>query len=157
MMKKILLSLLLVLGCVSLRAQNASEPSATAAQLTQAKYYLIPLSATVAAGSQATLTIPAPAPGLYNYICTLHYNASQNGTSTVQTNAVTTSTNFNSYAIKYSLAATANISYDWVETYGTPGAGCVKSASPATATTFVGPAAGTNLAQTWTSAYYQAP
>src|SRR5262245_27191175 len=67
----------------------------------QTQYALIPISATGAANAQVTLTIPAPAPTMYNYVCTIHFNASQNATSSANTNQVTTSTNFNSWALKY--------------------------------------------------------
>lgn len=139
-------------------AQTPQQPGSLFYQLGQSYYYTIPISSTAAVAAQTTLTIPAPPPGLYNYVCFLHFNASQNGTATASTNAVTTSTNFNSYAIKYSLAATANLTYDWVENWGGPATGgCAKSTSPATATTFVSPALQTNTAFTWTALYFQAP
>ena len=56
------------------------------------------ISSTAAVNNQVTLTIPAPPAGWYNYVCDLSYHASQDGTATAQTNAVTTSTNFNSFA-----------------------------------------------------------
>jgi hypothetical protein len=122
-------------------------------------YGLVPISATAAASAQATLTIPAPAQaGYYNYVCSLHFNASHDGTATTAaTNSVTTSTNFNSYAIKFSLNNVANQNTDWVENWGsTPGAGCVKSNSPGTATTFLSPAGAANMQFTWTATYFQA-
>ena|SRR5256885_11190958 len=131
--------------------QNAAPVTITV------QYALVPIASTAAVATQTTLTIPAPPPTFSNYICSLHYNASQNGTSTANTNLVTTSTNFNSYAIKYSLAATANTNYDWVEGWGIANTGCAKSTSPGTATTFVSPSAQTNTAFTWTATYYQAP
>lgn len=135
----------------------ASPPNATPVQETLSMYYTTPISATAAVNNQTTLTIPAPAGGLYNYVCSLTYHASQDGTSTVQTNAVTTSTNFNSFALKYSLAATANINFDQQFNWGTPGTGCVKSAAPGVTTTFVSPVAGANIAFTWYATYFQAP
>lgn len=154
-MKK-LVYLFIFLACASVaNAQNPVPPGTTPVQLINSYYPVIPIAATAAVNNQTTLTIPAPASGLYNYICTLHYNASQNGTATAQTNAVTTSTNFNSYAIKYSLTATATINYDWVENW--TAIGCVKSSAPSTATTFVSPSAGAAIAFTWTATYYQAP
>lgn len=119
----------------------------------------IPISATAGASTTATLTIPAPPPGLYNYICSLHFNASHdNSASTALTNQVTTSTNFNSYAIKFSLNNVANLNYDWVETgLPQPGSGCAKSTSPGTATTFVSPAGAANNQFAWTATYFQAP
>lgn len=136
---------------------QVQQAGLTLVQLGPSQYALTPISATTAVNNQTTLTIPAPAPGLYNYVCFLHYNASQNGTSTANTNSVTTATNFNSYALKYSLAATANANYDWIEEWGGPGSGCAKSTSPGTATTFVSPAGLANTAFTWTALYYQAP
>lgn len=123
----------------------------------QTLYPLVAISSTAAVNNQTTLTIPAPPAGWYNYVCSLTYHASQDGTATVQTNAVTTSTNFNSFALKYSLTATATINFDQQFNWGNPAVGCVKSASPTTATTFVGPTAGANIAQTWYATYYQAP
>jgi len=150
------MAVLLAASCViALYGQTATQ-TATPVNIVIA-YAVTPISATAAVNAQTTLTIPAPASGLYNYVCTLHYNASQNGTSTANTNQVTTSTNFNSYAIKYSLGATANASYDWIENWSTTVNGCAKSTSPATATTFVSPAALLNTAFTWTATYYQAP
>lgn len=119
------------------------------------QYTLVPISATAAVNAQTTLTIPAPPPGYYNYICTLRFSASNNATGTAAVNAVTTSTNFNAYAIKFSTLATTP-TYDWVESWGIANVGCVKSTSPGTATTFVSPAAATNTAFTWSATYYQA-
>src|SRR3990167_4190840 len=138
-------------------AQNSPQAGTTPVQQTQSLYYTTPISATGAVNNQITLTIPAPAAGLYNYVCSLTYHASQDGTATAQTNAVTTSTNFNSFALKYSLTATATINFDQQFNWGTPATGCVKSTSSATATTFVSPAAGANIAFTWYATYFQAP
>lgn len=139
-------------------AQNSASPTgSTTVQAGLPYYYVTPISATAAVNNQVTLTIPAPAAGLYNYICSLSYHASQDGTATAQTNAVTTSTNFNSFALKYSLTATATINYDKAWNWGTPATGCAKSTASATATTFVSPAAAANLAFTWDATYFQAP
>jgi hypothetical protein len=138
-------------------AQVPSPVQATIVQPMPAYYAQIPISATAAINTQTTLTIPAPAPNLYNYICFLGFNASQNGTSTAISNAVTTSTNFQSFALKFSLAATANLNYDWTQRWGAPSVGCVKSTAPGTATTFVSPAAVAQAAFTWYGTYYQAP
>lgn len=141
---------------MGLAAQNQSPiPSAPQVQLVTGYYSVTPISSTAAVNNQVTLTIPAPPAGQYNYICYLNYHASQDGTATAQTNAVTTSTNFNTFALKYSLTATATINYDWAITFGTPATGCAKSTSPGTATTFVSPAAGTNIAFTWNATYFQ--
>ena len=132
-------------------------PGTTAVQGAPALYATTPISATAAVNNQVTLTIPTPPAGQFNYVCTLSYHASQDGTATAQTNAVTTSTNFNSFALKYSLTATATINYHEEMVFGTPATGCVKSAAAGTATTFVSPAAGANIAFTWKATYFQAP
>lgn len=153
------LALLMALVCVPMAAsaQNAQDATSTRVTPTVALYFTTPISATAAVNNQVTLTIPAPAAGLFNYVCSINYHASQDGTATAQTNAVTTSTNFNSFAIKYSLTATATINYDTQFVWGTPATGCVKSTLAATATTFVSPAAGANIAFTWNATYFQAP
>lgn len=137
-------------------AQVSNQPTTPVSISIQ--YPLTAISATAAVNNQVTLTIPAPPAGFYNYVCSIHYRFVDDGTATVQTLAVTTSTNFNGYAFKYSSAATANTFTEWVDNWGVPAsAGCPKSTSPGTATTFVGPAAAANGAQVWTATYYQAP
>jgi len=132
-------------------------PGATPVQSAQALYALTPISATAAVNTQTTLTIPAPAAGLYNYICDLHFNASQDGTATAINNAATTSTNFSSFAINFSAEDVAQKVYDYKLGPFAPATGCVKSAASGTATTFVSPAAVTNAAFSWKAAYFQAP
>ena len=138
-------------------AQNAPLSNATAVQPTISLYFMTPISATAAVNNQTTLTIPAPSAGLYNYVCKLAFVISQDGTATANTNVVTTSTNFNSFALKKSLAATANLSTEVSLDFGSPATGCAKSTSPGTATTFVSPAAAANTAYSWYAAYFQAP
>jgi hypothetical protein len=53
--------------------------------------------------------IPAPAAGLYNYVCSLAYDLSNDTTGTVVTNVVTTSTNFGTFALKVSQTAVASV------------------------------------------------
>lgn len=143
---------------LSAQAQSPSPiPNASPVQPVNAYYSMIPISATQAVNTQTTLTIPAPAANVYNYVCWLGFNASQNATSTAISNAVTTSTNFNSFALKFSLAAVANANYDWTQRWGSPATGCAKSAAPGVATTFVSPAAVAQAAFTWYAMYYQAP
>ena len=153
------LSLILVLGSVwGLHAQVPPPQATTPVQLVPSYYALIPISATAAAATQTTLTLPAPPSGLYNYVCALTFNYSQtNTTGTVESNAVTTSTNFRAFALTFSAAAVINTIYEWSETWGTPASGCAKSTLPATATTFVSPAAATNGMFTWYATYFQAP
>lgn len=151
-----LICLLMISVGVGLNAQSI-DPAATRIQGSSSLYPLVALSATAAVNNQVTLTIPAPPTGWYNYVCSLSYHASQDGTATAQTNAVTTNTNFGTFALKYSLTATATINYHEEFMWGSPASGCVKSTSPSTATTFVSPVAGANIAFTWKAAYYQAP
>lgn len=127
--------------------------------LVATQYAMTTISSTGAVNAQVTLTIPAPPPGSYNYVCSLHFNASHDGTgTTVTSNGVTTSTNFNSWALKFSLASAANNQYDWYEGgWGVANVGCAKSIAPGTATTFVSPSATATTAFTWTASYYQAP
>lgn len=142
----------------ALQAQNGLSPSgAVPTQGGLPYYYTTPISATAAVNNQVTLTIPTPAAGLYNYVCYLRYEASQDGTATAAVNSVTTSTNFNSFALKYSLAATADAVFMLDFNWGMPTGGCVKSILPATATTFVSPSAAANTAFTWYATYFQAP
>jgi len=146
----------MLVGPGRISAQSPLPAGGSLVQAAPAQTAVIPISSTAAVNNQVTLTIPAPPPGMYNYVCYLHYGAHQDGTATVQTNAVTTSTNFNSFAVKYSLTATATINYDKDFAFGAPATGgCAKSTSPGTATTFVGPAAAANLAQEWHATYYQ--
>lgn len=159
-MKRLLLTLALLLGFVlGANAQSPSPVPAVMAQGVQAYYGLQNAVATNAVNTQTTLTIAAPPPGLYNYICSLNYNYTQSATTgTAQTNAVTTSTNFNSFALKYSAVQAINTTYEKTFKFGTPaGGGCARSTSPATATTFVSPVAATQGAMTWYVTYFQAP
>jgi hypothetical protein len=168
-MKKLILSGMLVLAVAFgsavlsnyVSGQNApgTGSATTTVQATTPWFAAIPISATAAVNTQTTLTIPAPAVGnVYNYVCSLALEANQNATSTAITNATTSSTNFNGWASKFSLPATANLD-SGVMTYivASPATGCVKSAVAGTATTFVSPAATANAAFTWYATYYQAP
>lgn len=120
---------------------------------------LIPISATAAAGSTSTLTIPAPAGGLSNYVCSLAYEISNNNTGTALSVVVSTSTNFNSFAVKQSMAATNSATSGLQTVFRADAAlgGCPKSTVPGTATTFVSAATPSNAAWTWYATYYQAP
>lgn len=139
-------------------AQTVSPIPSTPVQSVPPFYGLTPISATAAVNAQTTLTIPAPNGSNYNYVCSIHFNASQSATGAILSNQVTTSTNFFSWAIKFSINAVATQpDYDWSEYWGSPGSGCAKSQLPATATTFVSPAAAAQTAFTWTATYFQAP
>lgn len=119
----------------------------------------IPISATAAVNTQTTLTIPAPPGGMSNYICYLAYQASADATGAAITNAVTTSTNFNSFAVKFSQPAGVNLDSGVQVVLNTLGAagGCPKSTIPGTPTTFVSSAGLTHETWTWYAVYVQAP
>lgn len=120
-------------------------------------YPLTPISATAAANAASTLTIPAPTQsGYYNYVCSLSLESSNNNTAAVITNVVTTSTNFNSFAVKFSKISAASNDSGVLTYLNLQAPGCAKSTSPSTATTFVSPTS-TNEAYTWTAVYFQAP
>jgi len=140
----------------NLHAQNAPDARSTQVQLNQGLYPLIPISATAAVNNAAVLTIAAPPGGQYIYVCSLAFNASQDATQTANTNATTSSANFNSFALKFSLAATNSLAYDWSANWGAPGTGCVKSAAAGTLTSFTSPS-NTHTAYSWEATYYIAP
>lgn len=135
----------------------SGNPSTTPIQLYPGLYPLTPITATTAVGSATTLTLPAPInPTFYNYVCSLAISASNNNTGAVLTNVVTSATNFNSFALKFSAISANSNSYDWGMKIGDPATGCAKSTSPGTATTFVSPTS-TNEAYTWIGSFFQAP
>src|SRR5206468_2029250 len=99
---------------------------------------------------------PAPATGLYNYVCYLQFGISNDATGGVATtNLSTSNTNFGTYAFKVSNVGTANTNYEFAHYMGNPAGGCAKSALPGTATTFVSPVANLHAAYTWQGVYYQ--
>ena len=129
----------------------------TLVQATTPAITLTAISATAAVNTQTTLTIPAPPGGLYNYVCTLAYEVGNDNTGTAITNVVSTSTNFNSFAVKFSSPNTASIDSGVLTVLQGQGtAGCAKSTAPGTATTFVSPASVTHGTWTWYATYFQA-
>lgn len=156
MFRKICLGLIAFALCASVaQAQTATLVQSTTPA---SSIVLIPASATAAAGSPAVLTIPAPAGSLYNYICYLAYDVSVGAGGTVTTNAVSTSTNFFSFAIKVSNPGTANTNSPINIAIGalSPTTGCAKSAAPGVATTFTSPTTAAT-AFDWYAIYFQAP
>ena len=93
---------------------------------------------------------------MFNYVCYLAINSSNNNTGAVNTNVTASSTNFNSWAMKWSKISAASNNYDWSMQLGTPATGCAKSTLAATATTFVSPTS-TDEAYTWYATYFVAP
>lgn len=155
-MKKSFLAIILLFTSIAVYAQVSTQPTTPVNIAIQ--YPLTAISSTAAINTQTTLTIPAPPTGWYNYVCTLHFGVTQSSTGAANALQVTTSTNFNNYAIKVSWNAVATqASYDWVENWGIANTGCAKSPASGTATTFVSPSAIAQSAFTWTATYYQAP
>ena len=143
-----------------IKAQN--QPGAGAGivpiQLTTPYYSTVAISSTAAVNNATVLTIPAPAGGQYNYVCSLAVQLNNDGTGGAISNQVTTSTNFNSFAMKISNIGTANTDTGVMTLFkAEPGFGCAKSAASGTATTFTAPAGSTHIAWTWYATYYQAP
>lgn len=153
------LALLLILGIAApVLAQNPSPNGVTPVQPGQGAFSLTPISSTAAVNTATTLTIPASA-GLYGYVCDLKYQVNNDNTATAVTNVVSTSTNFNSFAVKFSAPATASIDSGTVQALGpfTPSGGCIRGTIAGTAITFVSPASVTHSAWTWYASYYYAP
>lgn len=159
------LALALVAGIVFLPfgvGQNlpGTGSNTVTTQATTPWFSTTPISATAAVNAQTTLTIPAPSSsGLYNYICSLAYEISNNGTAGSGASVVvSTNTNFGTFAVKVSQPATASTDSGVQMLFSaSPAGGCAKSAVAGTATTFVSPASLTYIAWTWYATYYQAP
>lgn len=156
----VLVALCLLAVATPVRAQNAVPNGITPVTLSAGMYPLVPISATAAVNTATTLTIPAPTNAAYsNYVCWLAYEINSDATGAAVSNAVTTSTNFNTFALKVSFPATVSLDSGVQTVLGAsgPGSGCAKSAVAGTATTFVSPASLTHVAFTWLGSYYQAP
>jgi len=146
-----------LLAVVFLHGPTVSAQAPTIVTATTPQITLIPISATAAVNTQTTLTIPAPPGGMYNYVCSLAFQLGNDTTATVVTNVVSTSTNFNSFAVKVSQPSVAsNDTGAMMVLNGQGTAGCAKSTAPGTATTFVSPAGVTHAMWTWYATYYQA-
>ena len=156
---RLALALLLLVAPTLAATALAQVPTLVTATTPAVNIVPIPISATSAVNNQTTLTIPAPAGGLSNYVCYLAYEISQDATSTAYSVAVSTSTNFNSFAVKVSQPATVNVDsgVQVVLNSNGPTGGCSKSTIPGTATTFVGPVANLHAPWTWYATYFQAP
>jgi hypothetical protein len=112
------------------------------------------ITVTAAAGVGATLTIPAPAAGQFNYIMSLHISlyASAARTGAAAPVIVTTTNLPGAPAFNFSTAQAIGVIDRDDQDYVAP----VKSTAAATATTFVAPVATSGI---WriTATYYQAP
>lgn len=108
-----------------------------------------PTNQTAAVNTQVTVTLTPPA-GQSVYLCGIDVTASQNATSTANTNLTFTSTNLGGWLFKYSLAATVNIALSQSFYFSQP----VKSVIPGTAVTVVSPAATAQTAFSINAYYY---
>lgn len=136
---------------------QVAQQSSNQAVKVMTAYPVVPISATAAAGSAVTLTIPAPVPASYsNYVCYLAIEGSNNNTALAVTNVVTTSTNFNSFAAKFSTPGAASSDTGVLVLLNATAPGCAKSAAPGVATTFTSPTS-TDEAYAWYATYFQAP
>lgn len=152
------LVLLAAVLVASVAPSYAQAPTVVAGTTPASNIVVIPISATAAAGSPAVLTIPAPPGGLSNYVCYLAYDLSVGAGGTATTNGVSTSANFNGFAVKVSSAGTANTQSPVNVVIGaaSPATGCVKSTIPGTSTTFTSPTTAAT-AFDWYATYFQAP
>ena len=141
-------------------AQNPSGggPGVIPVQLTSPAYAATAITATGAVNVATVLTIPAPAGGQFNYVCSLAYELNSDVTGGAISNVASSSTNFGTFVITVSMPLTVNIDSGLNTIFqAQPGFGCVKSAAAGTATTFTAPASSTHIAWTWYATYYQAP
>lgn len=171
-MKRLLVVLFVMGLTIPAFAQNATgtgNPSVIQAQATNPYYFLNALTATAAAGSPAVLTIPAPSSNsIFNYVCSLAFEGSNANSAAVLTNAVSTNTNFGTFAVKVSAPSvasndTANAAEGSAQQMSpiliinsAATGGCVKSTAGGTATVFTSPTVA-NWAFMWAGTYYQAP
>lgn len=147
---------LVILGTLLLWAGPAYAQAPTLVQQSPtALNACTPINATAAVNTAATVTLTPPA-GQYVYVCGIDVSASNDNTATANTNASFTSTNLgpsgNTWAWKYSFAATASLGISQAFYFAIP----LKSTTPGTAVTVVGPA----VAHTMDSInvyYYYAP
>jgi hypothetical protein len=158
MSKKVFHALgVIAIAAVFLYSQALVPPNTVTVTPVSPWYPMTPISATAGSAATAVLTIPAPAPtGWYNYVCYLALHGSNDNTATVVTNAVTTSTNFNSFADKLSVASAASNDTGTFPLLNSVYPGCAKSTSANTATTFTSPNS-THEQYSWTAVYFQAP
>lgn len=148
--RRSLTALLLVLSVAALGAQQ--NGSTRVQQDPTMLNACTPINATAAVNNQVTVTLLPPA-GQSVYVCGIDVTASQNATSTANTNLTFTSTNLGGWLYKYSLAATVNIMASQAFYWSQP----LKSVIPGTAVTIVSPAATAQTAFSINAYFYYAP
>lgn len=149
----------IVAVCLAAVPILAQAPTIVSFTTPQSGIVLIPISSTAAVNNATVLTLPAPAGGLSNYVCYLAYEVSTDATGGALSNVVSTSANFNSFAVKFSQPAGVNLDSGVQVVLNSMSAigGCPKSTVPGTATTFTAPSGSTHEAWTWMAVYFQAP
>jgi hypothetical protein len=153
-MKKILVLLLALLWAIPAAAQV--YPQVQLAPTPAVTVQVAGSAATPLVNTQYTITLTPPV-GQYVYVLGMEWQACQDATSTVQTNAIFTTTGFGSSlpTNAFSLAATVNICANgqWPSQapYG------LKSKTAGVAVTFVTPAAALHVAYNQNVFYYFAP
>lgn len=160
-MKKRLVPIVTILILVAVFVFAQTTPIGGVAPVpvtTYTPYVITALTATAAVGSPATLTIPAPPSGQYNYVCYLALEGSVDATggATIATNSTTSNANFGTFSMKISNPATVNTDTGILTAINAIPPGCPKSVSPTTSTTFTSPTT-THLAYNWYATYFQAP
>jgi len=163
--RNLLVILMAMLGAAAalglLHAKRSLGQSVPVQTIPPARIYtafaVIPISATAASNTAAVLTIAAPSNSAYsNYVCYLAIEGSNDNTATVVTNGTTSSTNFNSFAAKFSVPSAASNDTGVLVFLNESPPGCAKSAAAGTATTFTSPTSA-HEQYTWYATYLQGP
>lgn len=103
-----------------------------------------------------TLTITAPGPGLYVYVCGIDLSVTNDATgAVVSTNAAFTTTNLGGWQYKYSMVGTANTT-GADRNFGF-GPGCLKAVAASTAVTIVSPPGNAHAIYNINAYYFAAP
>lgn len=113
------------------------------------------INATGGINTATTLTITAPGPGLYIYVCEIDLTVSNNATGAVTaTNLSFTTSNLGGWKYTYSMVGTANtVPIDRSFSFYP---GCIKATVAATAVTIVPPAANAQAVYNINACYYSA-
>jgi hypothetical protein len=151
-MKRLLLALAVVL-CAWPAAAQQSQPATPIQQVGTHADACTPINAQAAAGSQSTLTIPAPPGNQYIYVAEIDFD---NIVSTALAGALAvvnvTTTNLGGLKWAVSLPTTANSNYPRGPFNYSPGG--LRATTAGTAVTIVGVTATGNLTQTINACYW---
>jgi hypothetical protein len=146
LMKKVLISFALLMGSVfAQQSQPATPTQQTATHVDSCT----PVNGNAAAAAQATLTIQAPPSGQYIYITEIDLEIATTAAPTAAAEIVT-STNLNSTQWMLGLTTTVGNVFTLSMSYPTT----MKSTTPATKVTIVGPTGATGMQQNFNACYY---